>query len=167
MKSTKGFTLIELLVVLTITTVLFGLGISSFTSYNRREQLKQAALTLKSNLRLAQTKAISANKPNSTSSCSPSAYPCCTTFIGERITFTSNSYSIRPECSPQGLVGSSQTISFATGISFSSTPASFTYLTRTNITNRSSNLTINITNGTETYRLIMAVNGSIDDLGIQ
>lgn len=59
-----GFTLIELLVVVSILGIIFGIGVSQYTQFNRRQIVEQAALTLKNNLRLAQNKAMSGEKPS-------------------------------------------------------------------------------------------------------
>ena len=103
----KGFTLLELLVVVAILVLVFGLSIASFNTFNRRERLKQAALNFKSVLRLAQTRAISVDKPTNG----------CTTFVGLWVEFTETSYSTRYECS-EGLVGSPETAALPGGVSF-------------------------------------------------
>lgn len=43
----KGFTLIEIMVVFTIATILAGIGIASFVSYSRSEQVNQTAGNIK------------------------------------------------------------------------------------------------------------------------
>ena len=62
-KICPGFTLIELLVTISIIGVLFGIGVAKFNEFNRRQILDQAAQELKSNLRLAQDKALAGEKP--------------------------------------------------------------------------------------------------------
>jgi len=57
-----GFTLIELLVTISIMGILFGLGVAKYNEFNRRQILDQAAQELKSNLRLAQDKALAGEK---------------------------------------------------------------------------------------------------------
>lgn len=61
-KTVHGFTLIELLVVMSIIGILFGIGIAQYMNFNRRQILDQAAQELKSNLRLAQNKALAGEK---------------------------------------------------------------------------------------------------------
>jgi type IV fimbrial biogenesis protein FimT len=58
-----GFTLIELLVTVAITAVVLGSSIAGYNNFNENQKLKQAALTFKNNLRLAQSKAITAQRP--------------------------------------------------------------------------------------------------------
>lgn len=54
----KGFTLIELMVVVVILTILSGVAIPSFATYNKNQSLKQAQENLKSDLRSIQNKAL-------------------------------------------------------------------------------------------------------------
>lgn len=58
----RGFSLIELLVVISILGLLAGLGIASFSSFNRASQLSNAASQLRSDIRLAQSRALSGDK---------------------------------------------------------------------------------------------------------
>lgn len=154
----KGFTLIELLIVVAILISLLGMGLASFNTFNRRERLKQGALTLKSTLRFAQTKAISVDKPTSG----------CTEFSGMRVTFTDTSYSVQHYCSPEGAVGSIDTVSVATnGLTFSPIPSSFMFETHTTTVNLAADLTITLTNGSETYALVVSPNGNVSDEGFQ
>jgi prepilin-type N-terminal cleavage/methylation domain-containing protein len=62
MKMKKGFTLVELLLSIAIILGISGIGVVSYVKYNERETLRQAALVLKSDLRNAQSKAISGEK---------------------------------------------------------------------------------------------------------
>ena len=57
--SSSGFTLIELLMVVAIIVILVTGGVVSFSSYSRKQAVRQAAETLKSNIRVAQNKALS------------------------------------------------------------------------------------------------------------
>lgn len=57
-----GFTLVEFLVVFAITAVIIGFAIPAFSNFNRAQLLKTAAAELKTNLRQAQSKAISGEK---------------------------------------------------------------------------------------------------------
>ena len=49
--SKSGFTLIELLVVITISAMVMGLTTASYLTYERNQKLKNAAATLKTDLR--------------------------------------------------------------------------------------------------------------------
>lgn len=145
-----GFTLIELLIVVTILVTLLGLGVGSFNTFNRRERLKQTALTLKSNLRFSQTKAMSTQKPSSG----------CTTYAGTRISFTGTSYSMQHRCDPEGLVGSIESVTLPNTIMFSPVPSAFTFLTRSN-TDITADIQMTLISGTLSYTLVISPNGSI------
>lgn len=154
----KGFTLIELLIVISVLGLLLGIGLASFNTFNRRERLRQAGLTLKSTLRFAQTKAISVDKPMSG----------CTEFSGMRVTFTDVSYTVEHYCTPEGVVGLSDTVSLVShGISFSPTPTSFMYETYKTTVTLASDLELLLTNGSDVYKLIVSPNGNVSDEGFQ
>lgn len=65
-KSSKiplGYTLIELLVTLTIVGLLFGFGFVNFRDFSRRQELQGAVKEVQVDLRLAQSNAITGQKP--------------------------------------------------------------------------------------------------------
>lgn len=62
LSTVNGFSLIELLVVISILGLLAGLGIASFSSFNRATRLSNAASQLRSDIRLAQSRALSGDK---------------------------------------------------------------------------------------------------------
>lgn len=89
-KSCPGFTLIELLIAISITTIFFGLGIAKYQQFNRHQALVQATQELKSNLRLAQNKALVGEKP---AGCGDNP------LLGHRLTFVDNQiYKIVAVC---------------------------------------------------------------------
>jgi prepilin-type N-terminal cleavage/methylation domain-containing protein len=59
----SGFTLIELMVSITILIVISGLGVASYNTFNHKQILDQSINTLRSDLSLAQNKALSGEKP--------------------------------------------------------------------------------------------------------
>lgn len=152
-----GFTLIELIVVITILSTTLALGLASYNGFNQKEKLRQAALNFKSALRLAQTKSISAEKPNIG----------CTAFNGMRITFTSTTYTLRHHCDPEGYAGEFTTFTLPDSITFNPVPTNFTFLSRTNTTNLTVDRTFTFTNGSQNYIIVISPNGNINDLGIQ
>lgn len=114
-KSCPGFTLIELLVTISIIGVLFGIGVAKYNEFNRRQILDQAAQELKSNLRLAQSKASAGEKPASG----------CAMLDGYQVSFVDSNpdyYTIGAKCSPNS--PAAESLSLPTGISFSSLPSS-------------------------------------------
>jgi prepilin-type N-terminal cleavage/methylation domain-containing protein len=100
-----GFTLIELLVVTGLMAILFSVFYASYTSFNRRQILEQAALDLKSNLRLAQNKALSGEKPTGTG-------VVCNVLDGYQVSFSSREYKIKPKCDGDVLENPSSTSTF-------------------------------------------------------
>jgi len=64
-KSCSGFTVVELLIILSLMALLFTLGIAQYNRFNRSQSLVKARDELISNLRLTQSKALAAEKPNS------------------------------------------------------------------------------------------------------
>lgn len=64
LRELSGFTLIEFLIATSIMAIFFGLGVAKYQEFNRRQILVQASQELKSNLRLAQDKALAGEKPS-------------------------------------------------------------------------------------------------------
>lgn len=59
----KGFTLIELMVVIGITVLLSGSGIAAYNRFNSRQLVRREGAAATDLLRLAQTKALTGDKP--------------------------------------------------------------------------------------------------------
>lgn len=86
--SRRGFTLIELLVVSIILLTLSGVMIANYNRHNDAQKVRQAALTLKNDLRFAQSRAMNGEKPEG-----------CATLDGYLVTFSSTSYTTEAACS--------------------------------------------------------------------
>jgi prepilin-type N-terminal cleavage/methylation domain-containing protein len=111
-----GFTLIEIIVSITLLLVLSGLFMASYNGFNSSQTVKQAASTLIRNLQAVRTKAASGNKPTG-----------CDTLTGYIVKFpNSGSYTSRAICQ-SGEVGDAETYSLPAGVTFPSTPATFTF----------------------------------------
>lgn len=82
-----GYTLIELMVVISIIALLAGLGVAAYSNFNQTQTLKAAANDLKNNLRLAQNKALSQEKPSA-----------CSCYTGYQATIGATSYTIQAFC---------------------------------------------------------------------
>lgn len=67
--------------------ILFTVGIAAYNRFNRAQVLQQTALDLKNNLKLAQNKALSGEKPSD-----------CGTLEGYKVIFSATGYQIRPRC---------------------------------------------------------------------
>lgn len=111
--SSQGLTLIELMISITIFGILVGLGMASYNEFNRSQTLKQAALNLKSNLREAQNKALSGEKPTTG----------CTVLDGFEVRFTAGNYTILAKCSPGPTYGAATTLSLPSGVQITTFPS--------------------------------------------
>lgn len=108
----KGFTLIEMVVALSITAIIFGLGLTTYQNFSKKQTVEQAALNLKADLHLTKDKALSGQKPNGW--CNGAGE----TLSGWRLNLGEFGYNILPVCSggpaPDGIVV--KTISFPVGV---------------------------------------------------
>jgi len=152
----KGFTLIEVIVSVSISLLATGLIIANYNSYNDVTTLKQAALTLKNDLRFIQSKAITGEKPQ----------VGCSQLIGWTISFTSSSYSYQPECS-EGLVDPVTQVRLPGGVTFSSPPSFFTMRVLSRGTTLPAVTAITLLGGGKSYRLSINTSGDISDFGLQ
>jgi prepilin-type N-terminal cleavage/methylation domain-containing protein len=111
-KFCPGFTLIELLVTITIITLVFTIGLAQYNRFNRRQILIKAKDQLISDLRLTQSKALSAEKP----------IGCEATLLsGHKLEFISNAnYQITAVCGSEIVVKSG--LSLPEGITKQSGP---------------------------------------------
>jgi prepilin-type N-terminal cleavage/methylation domain-containing protein len=89
LSSSKGFTLIELLIVFSITGILTGIGMASYSSYNNNQSLNNASADVLNMLTTAKSRSISQVKP-----------PQCgnTSLTGYRVTFVSSQYVLHVLC---------------------------------------------------------------------
>lgn len=85
-----AFTLIELLVSISVITILSIIGLAAFSQFNRRQVVVSAARTFSSDLRLAQSKADSNEKPTT----------CAGTLEGYQVKIDGNNlgYKIYASC---------------------------------------------------------------------
>lgn len=110
-----GFTLVELLVVASIMAILFSLSTAYYNQFNRSQILNQAVLELKNNLRLAQSMALTGEKPSS--GC---ASPL--TLDGYQVNFSANLYRIQAKCSG-ALAGTEKVFNLSSAVAFQPVPA--------------------------------------------
>jgi len=134
--ASNGFTLIELVVVATIVLLLTGTIVVRYTTYTNRQRVKQVALNLKSDLRLAQIKAMSGNIPTSAA---------CTLFEGYIVSFTDTSYSLGPKCSEGDSYTEKQTVTLPGAVFIDPIPSSFIFYPLNRGTSLTSDLPIVIT----------------------
>jgi prepilin-type N-terminal cleavage/methylation domain-containing protein len=148
-----GYTLFELIVAVGIIAIVFGLAAASYNLFNKRERVRQAGITLKSNLRFAQTKALSGEKPQTG----------CDIFLGMYVSFATDGYTIGHTCS-NGVSGELLVGTLPSEVVFSPVPASFTFLSTTRRTDLSSDRTITVTNGLNDYQIVVGISGDISDV---
>ena len=156
-----GFTIIELMVSVGVLMLLTGGLLASYNNYTQGQQLKQAALTLKANLRLAQSRALSGLKPSSG----------CSELVGYAVSFTFSTYSVQAQCTngvTQTLVGATTDVSLPSTISLVAPPSSvvFGILTR-GLMSANSAVTLKLTGFGKNYQLVISPNGDITDSGFQ
>lgn len=160
----SGYSFIELIVIIGILMLVVSGSIASYASFQDKEKVKQAALTLKSNLRLAQSKAVSGEKPV-LSNATPSAD--CKKLMGYVLQFTETYYSIQAQCihsdGTQGNAGSGTTIAIASGMNMiASVPLIQFYPLDQGV---SDNLIVSVSSTTHAYQITVTKSGKIDDNG--
>lgn len=155
--NSRAFSFIELVVSIAILLLLIGGLLSSYTNYNQNQAVRQATLTVKANLRLAQSKALSAAKPTSG----------CTELMGYTVSFTGSGYSVQASCT-EGLVGTKTDIALPGDLTLSPVPADMTFgvLTR-GLKDSANSVTISLVGYGKTYQLVVSPNGDITDVGFQ
>ena len=153
-----GFTLLEVLVAITTIVVVMAIASASYSRFNRKETLKQASLTLKSNLRSIQFRAINGQKPLSVS---------CTQLDGYTITFAASSYQYQASCTPAQAGAAIGTITLPRGVTFSPVPSAILYKVLGAGIDKSAVVVITMVIGTDSYILHINPNGEIVDLGLQ
>jgi len=160
----KGFTLIELVVSVAISLVVTGFIIVNYNSYNEIQTLKQAALTLKNNLRYAQSKASTGGKPTPTP---PMVSPICTKLTGYTVSFVENAYSIQASCDPEGLVGEMRSIDLPSGVTFSPVPLPFSFPVLSRGTTLDTVTILQLIGSGKQYGIQVSPGGDISDVGLQ
>ncbi|MBI2404698.1 prepilin-type N-terminal cleavage/methylation domain-containing protein [Candidatus Gottesmanbacteria bacterium] len=149
----KGFTILELLVSMGVILLVSGGVVAAFNNFNESQRVRQAALTLKGNVRYAQNKAVSGDKPTSG----------CVTLQGYTVSFTGTSYSIQALCDG-GLVGDSTTTSLPAGVSFVvPIPAAFTFAVLTG--RNASDRTLTVSGLNYSFSVQVSAGGTVTTVG--
>lgn len=152
----RGFTMIELIITVSISMLLIGGIVVNYNSFNDTQVLKQAGLTLKNNLRLAQVKATSAEKPESG----------CTQLVGYTLTFSASSYTTQAQCT-EGLVGAAVTVVLPSGVTFSPIPTSVTFAALTQTLLSGTPVDVTLQARSKSYLIRVSTNGEVTDVGLQ
>ena len=104
----KGFTLIELLVVFGISSVILGISVNSFGSYNSSQKFRNAVSDVINELNSARSKAISQVKPSE----------CSTSLDGYEVKITTSSSNYEQSALCGGLPYATKPKKLPTGVSF-------------------------------------------------
>lgn len=163
LKIHKGFTLIEIMVAVGISLLLTGSVFVGFNSFSSSQRLKQTALNFKNNLKLAQVKAQSGQKPTG-----------CDSLVSYRVVFTSRSYIIRARCKVANNevdLGELLQFDLPIDVTLSAYPPYINYKPLSagiELPSPYANqpFVFQITNTSSVYSLRLNTNGEVDDLGI-
>lgn len=141
----NGFTLIEMIITVSLILLFTALGIAQYNTYNEKERVRQAFLTLRTDLRLAQTKADSALKPDVCGD---------TVFDGYQVSITENTYTINAKC---GATTSDMTVVYLpNGVTFSPNPEQFVFYPMMRGTSLSAPLSLKLIS-TNSYELTLTI----------
>ena len=160
----QGFTLIELIIVVTVILVISVVTLLNYNSYTDRQRVKQAGITLRSDLRLAQTKATSGQKP----------FMCDATTTLESYTVTFSDcggigacYEIQPICMQSGVAvdtdDDSTRIFLPSGVNFQMSYAPISFFSVTGVTDLTEDRLLVLTGAGVTYTVMISPSGSISD----
>lgn len=153
----SGFTLLEIIIAISLLMILTGGVIAGYSSFNDTQKIKQAALTFKSYLRSAQTKATSGVKPT-----------VCTTLDGYIVRVNASSYTVDAQC--DGAIVSDANTSYSVTLSGQTivsnpTTALFIFRVLTQAVSLSQITTFTFENGTKGYQISVSPSGDINELG--
>jgi prepilin-type N-terminal cleavage/methylation domain-containing protein len=147
----KGFTLLELIIAMGIALVLASGIFAAYEKFNKRERLRQAAATLKNNLRFGQSKAINGEKP----------VAGCTQLVGYSVTFSVGSYTIQAQCT-EGTAGAVTSVTLPTNVVFSGAPSPITFTVLTGTV--STDTTLTVSDGTDSKSIQVKRSGDINEV---
>lgn len=147
----SGFTLIELLVASTILLTLSGVVLVNYNNYNETQKARQAVLTLKNNLRYAQSRAYNGEKPESG----------CTQLDGYLVSFASTSYTTQAQCGGTP-VDPAQQVFLTSGLSFSPVPSPMLF--RVLSQGLDSDVTITIVGISKSFQVVVSKSGDIGEV---
>lgn len=158
----KGFTLIEVIISISISLLVVGAVIVNYNGYNDTQTLKQTGLTLKNNLRFAQVKALTGEKPSAN----------CTKLSGYQVTFAAGGYSIQATCEPEGLTGDITAVTFPTitstnSLQFSPVPSPIIFYVVSRGTNLNTAVSLRLAGFGKAYAIQVSPGGDMNDLGLQ
>lgn len=161
----KGFTLIELIVVIGVILIISVITILNYNSYTDKQRVKQAGLTLRSDLRLARTKATSGQK---STRCDDT-----TTLESYDMQFLADCsgkgpcYATKPMCSRDGTqidtTNETVRVYLPTGVMFQGVYSAIRFFTVSGITDLASDEIIVLSGVGGTYSVRVTQSGVISD----
>lgn len=153
MKRYLGFTVIELLVTMVIMGLLFSLGYANYRDFSRRQAVASAGRMVIADLRLAQSKALSGEKP------------CTGNLSTYNFVIGAGSYQIKAVCSGTGsnsVITKTQPLPSGILISSSLSPISFKVLGQgTNIPTTGASITLSQTGTANIQTITVSEGGEI------
>lgn len=170
----KGFTFIEIMVTTAIAIFLFTGVISAYNTFTETSRLRQAALNIKSDLRIAQNKAIAGEKPLNLKDLGLT----CDQLLGYQLSFSNifqpdgsyrGRYTVQAKCNPDQPQASVTTTDLPSGISFgpAAVPGPILFQVLTQGVDSDSDITIALKGGSKSYTITVTPQGTIIDNGIQ
>lgn len=159
----SGFTLIELIIVVTVILVISVVTLLNYNAYTDKQRVKQAGLTLRSDLRLAQTKATAGQKP---------AVCGDATLVSYRVTFSTCGgagacYEIQPVCMENEVsVDTSSEVTrvyLPSGVNYFASYPPIQFFSVTGVTNLTADMLIQLTGAGVTYVVLVSPSGSVSD----
>ncbi|MEK7592272.1 MAG: type II secretion system protein [Patescibacteria group bacterium] len=153
----SGFTLLEIIIAISLLMLLTGGVIAGYSTFNDTQKIKQTALTFKSYLRSAQTKATSGVKP-----------AVCTTLDGYIVRVDVSSYTVDAMCDGSIVTDADTSYSVAlTSQTIVSSPvtASFVFRVLTRAVSLAQITTYTFTSGSKGYQISVSPSGDINELG--
>jgi len=165
----RGFTLIELIVVIGVILLVSFITILNSNAYTDTQKLRQAGLTMRSDLRLVHTKAQSGLKPLACDSAS--------SLVGYTVDFFADTtncagrtacYRMYPVCNPDpgaaALASVTQFVTLPEGITFSNFVSSVTFSSVTGRTDLDTNATFTLLGQRgNSYVVIISPSGVVSD----
>lgn len=154
----KGFTFIELIIVVAIILILSVVVIVNYNSYTDRERIRQAGLTIKSDLRLVSSKVSSGVKSTA-----------CITLVSYDVAFIAtcadgrSCYTITPRCS-NGLLSDEQKIVYIPKeLKFQSVDQTIRFLPLSAGTDLTTDAIITLGSNSTVYHVKISPSGAISD----
>lgn len=135
----QGFSLIELLIVISLFGLAASLITAAYLSFERTQKVKNAALTLKNDIRLAQNKAHSGDKgPDSRCGKGGLSETYDVTLIGWYLTFSkgTSAYTLKPTCifnESEQLFPEGKTVTLPDGVTITNLELSLQTPTQVNV----------------------------------